>query len=469
MIKVYNSLTKQKENFKPAEDNSVKIYTCGVTTYDNCHIGHGRSLYVFDVIRRYLGYRGYQVDFIRNITDIDDKIINKSRQLKIPWEEVSAKYIESYRQDLEKLGIKPANFEPKATDNIPDMISYIEKLLSEKYAYKTDSGIYFQVRKFKNYGRLSGQRIDDMRKSTRIEADEKKRDPLDFALWKISGDDEPGWMSPWGRGRPGWHIECSVMSQKYLGKKTIDIHGGGRDLIFPHHENECAQAECLSGKNLANYWLHHGLLTIEGQKMSKSLGNFLTLASVLEKYPASALKLFYLQAHYSSTIDFSRERIGQAERSWRKIEALYEKLENYLKEKDKPDEFSSDLDGHILSYREKFIAAMDDDFNMPRGLAVLFELVNQAKMVLADGKKGQSQILFGFKSLLDEITEVFGLNFSRKTLSGISQREIEKLIALRNQHRQKQQFLKADQIRDQLAARGIILEDSKDKTIWHKK
>src|SRR3989338_11256462 len=288
-IKIYNSLSRKKEEFKPLKGKTVKIYTCGVTVYDDCHIGHARSLYIFEVIRRYLKYRGFKVNFVRNITDIDEKIINRARELKINCQELVEKYINKYYEDLAALDIPRADSEPRATENIPAMVKYIEGLIKKEFAYVTESGVYFNVRKFKDYGKLSGQGIDQMLSGCRIEPDEAKEDPLDFALWKISKPDEPSWESLWGAGRPGWHIECSVMSQKFLKTDTLDIHAGGRDLIFPHHENEIAQCEALTGKPFAKYWIHHGLLTINGQKMAKSSGNFVTIQGALRRYHPDVL------------------------------------------------------------------------------------------------------------------------------------------------------------------------------------
>ncbi|MBU3958765.1 MAG: cysteine--tRNA ligase, partial [Candidatus Omnitrophica bacterium] len=299
-ISIYNSLTRKKEPFQPLNPPQVNMYTCGVTVYDDCHIGHARSLYIFDVIRRYLKYRDYKVNFVRNITDIDDKIIKRANELEIEWSELVQRYIASYKRDLGLLGIREGILdkdkeEPRATGNIPEMVAYIKDLVDKGYAYVTDSGVYFSVRKFKDYGKLSGQGIDQMLSGARIEPNEDKQDPLDFALWKKSKPGEPSWPSMWGDGRPGWHIECSVMSQKFLKTDTLDIHAGGRDLIFPHHENEIAQSEALTGKPFAKYWIHHGLLTINGQKMAKSLGNFVTIKDFIAKYKiADFLKMFFL-------------------------------------------------------------------------------------------------------------------------------------------------------------------------------
>ncbi|MFA5100016.1 MAG: cysteine--tRNA ligase, partial [Candidatus Omnitrophota bacterium] len=318
-ITLYNSLTKKKEDLSPQAAPLLTMYSCGVTVYDDCHIGHGRSLYIFEVIRRYLKYRGYNVLFVRNITDIDDKIINRANELKVDWKDLVKKYIEHYYDDMKSLGIPKADVEPCATDNIPGMIAHIEKLIDKNYAYATESGVYFNVRAFAGYGKLSGQSIEAMLTGVRKESDENKLDPLDFALWKKSKPGEPSWPSPWGAGRPGWHIECSVMSTKYLRTDTIDIHAGGRDLIFPHHENEIAQAEALTGRTFATHWIHHGLLTINGQKMSKSLGNFITIKDALKKYHPDVIKIFFLQAHYSSPIDFSDKKMEEAGQAYERM------------------------------------------------------------------------------------------------------------------------------------------------------
>jgi cysteinyl-tRNA synthetase len=325
-IFIYNSLSKRKEQFIPINNPQVKIYTCGVTVYDACHIGHARSLFIFDLIRRYLKFRGFKVSFVRNITDIDDKIINRAIELKINWQDLVAKYIASYYQDLASLGIEKADFEPRATENIPEMIKYIEGLIQKGYAYESGGDVYFDVRKFSGYGKLSGQSIDQMYTGVRVASAESKNDPLDFALWKRSKENEPFWPSRWGPGRPGWHIECSVMSQKFLKTKTLDIHAGGRDLIFPHHENELAQSESHTGRIFAKYWMHHGLLTINAQKMSKSLGNFITIKDFIAKYHNSErLKFFFLSAHYRHPVDYSDLKIQEAKQALQRISIFMDK------------------------------------------------------------------------------------------------------------------------------------------------
>jgi len=471
MLKIHNTLTKQKEEFRPQKPPEVKMYTCGVTVYDDCHIGHGRSLYIFEVMKRYLEFRGYKVEFIRNITDVDDKIINKAGEwskkenipLKDAFDKVRKTYIDSYHQDLKLLDIPRAKKEPLATENIKEMQAYIQKLIEKGFAYEAQGNVYFSVRKFTSYGKLSGKKIDDLFSSVRIEPDPLKKDPLDFALWKKAKPDEPYWQSPWGKGRPGWHIECSVMSQKFLRADTLDIHGGGRDLVFPHHENECAQSQSLTGKTFANYWIHHGLLTINGQKMAKSLGNFITIKDVLAKFPANIMKIFYLGAHYSSPMDFSWERIEEAKKAYERIDILMGKLEN-IKAAKKIDESI----GQIAQFKEKFIEAMDDDFNMPKGLAVLFDLINHCNKLLEEGKAKKEELACA-KKLIDDIAKVFCFGLREVKLTDISEKEIEEKIKLRLQYRKEKKFKEADKIRKDLEEKGIILEDTKEGTEWRKK
>jgi cysteinyl-tRNA synthetase len=457
-IRIYNSLTRGKEDFLPLKGKKVRFYSCGVTVYDDCHIGHARSLYTFEVIRRYLKYRGFQVKFIRNITDIDDKIINRANELGINWEELIKKYIARYNQDLKALDIPKADLEPRATENIPEMIKHIKGLIKKGYAYPTKSGVYFSVRKFKDYGKLSGQGIDDMRNSVRINAEEDKQDPLDFALWKEAKDGEPSWKSPWGQGRPGWHIECSVMSQKYLKTKTLDIHGGGRDLIFPHHENEIAQSESYSGKTFAKYWIHHGLLTINNQKMSKSLGNFVTVQDILKKYSPDVLKLLFLQAHYSSPVDFSWEKMEEMKTAYQRIIILISKIKTVRhKSRDK----------NISVYQQQFIEAMDDNFNTSKALAALFDLVSKCNKLI-DGSDKTDVLGYGL-SLIKEMADTLGLSFTQRSLKEISVSKIDEKIKLRLEYRKQKNFSQSDRIRKELEEKGIILEDTKNGTTWRRR
>jgi len=378
-LHIYNSLTKKKEEFVPIEPSKVNMYTCGVTVYDDCHIGHARSLYIFDVIRSYLEYKKFKVNFVRNITDIDDKIINRANELKVNWRDLVEKYITSYKEDLKSLVIRLGILdkdkeEPRATKSIEDIKEYIKVLIDKDYAYVTNTGVYFSVRKFKKYGKLSGQSVDQMLTGVRKEADETKDDPLDFALWKKSKEDEPKWDSPWGEGRPGWHIECSVMSQKFLKANTLDIHAGGRDLIFPHHENEIAQSEAKTGKPFAKYWIHHGLLTINNQKMAKSLGNFITIKDFIAQYnDVDILKLFFLSAHHSQSIDFTEDKMKACKKQKKSFDDFFEKVDLLTEGKSAP-KFSKENKEKIDVIYDKFEQAMDNDFNMPQALSYLFEL-----------------------------------------------------------------------------------------------
>ena len=471
-LRIYNSLTKQKEEFRPFVAGVVNMYTCGVTVYDECHIGHARSLYIFDVIRRYLEYRGYTVNFVRNITDIDDKIINRANETKINWDILVENYIRSYYQDLKALGIQPGLLdgkeEPRATKNIEEILRYIQGLIDKSYAYVTDTGVYFSVRKCKGYGKLSGQSIEQMVTGARKEPDETKQDPLDFALWKRSKPNEPFWPSPWGDGRPGWHIECSVMSTKYLKAETLDIHAGGRDLIFPHHENELAQSEALTGKPFAKYWLHHGLLTINGQKMSKSLGNFITIKDALSRCPEGILKIFYLQAHYSHPIDFSWEKIEEVKKAYERIDILRGRLDKLCGAKDASEKIPGGS-GDIQQFKDQFIAYMDDDFNMPRGLSVVFDMVNRCNKLLEGGDDLKNSILRHARDMLIEIAHIFGLTFSKGTPTIVSDDEVRLKISSRVALRKQKKFQEADNLRKELEVKGILLEDTKEGTQWRRK
>jgi cysteinyl-tRNA synthetase len=463
-IFIYNSLTRKKEEFIPLADPQVKIYTCGVTVYDACHIGHARSLFIFDLIRRYLKFRGFKVSFVRNVTDIDDKIINRANELNTDWQDLVKKYIASYYQDLASLGIEKADFEPRATENIPDMIRYIEELIQKGYAYESGGDVYFNVRKFIGYGKLSGQSIDEMQKGVRIESSDLKKDSLDFALWKRSKVNEPSWPSPFGPGRPGWHIECSVMSQKFLKTETLDIHAGGRDLIFPHHENELAQSESYTGKLFAKYWIHHGLLTINAQKMSKSLGNFITIKDFITKHHnPELLKFFFLSAHYSHPIDYSDAKIEEAKQALQRISIFMDKAKTV-----KPGFtafFLKRTPKEIAQLRNKFIASLDDDFNTSEALACVFELVN-----LGNKNIHKPNFVFRTRVVLKEILGVLGIELKTVEIgTGISENEIRSEIQSRLDAKKSKDYALADKIRKELENQGVILEDTKDGTTWRRK
>jgi cysteinyl-tRNA synthetase len=473
-IYLYNSLTRRKEEFVPLNPPQVNIYACGVTVYDHCHIGHARSLYIFEVVRRYLQYRGFKTRFVRNITDIDDKIIDKASQQNTTTFEVARHYTRSYYEDLAALGIERADVEPKATENIAQMIEDISVLINKGYAYEAGGDVYFRVGRFKNYGRLSGQSLEQMFSGVRIEPPGNKQGPLDFALWKKSKPGEPYWQSPWGLGRPGWHIECSAMSMEYLYTQTLDIHAGGRDLIFPHHENEIAQAEAKTGKQFARYWLHHGLLSVKGQKMAKSLGNFVTIKYFLQRYPADILKLFFLQAHYRSPVDFSWEKMDEIKKAYERFIILLNRLQERFGTKDLDAviaESNDDEGESILKFRQRFCRAMDDDFNTPVAVAVLFELLNYLNRVMDNYRDEDRFVLKQAWSLFKEATQgVFSLTFhSPAGRTTLADDDVEVIVRLRQGLRDRGDFARADQIRKELEQKGIILEDTREGTRWRRK
>jgi len=480
-IKIFNTLTGRKEEFRPIKKGKVGIYVCGPTVYDDPHIGHARSAYVFDVIRRYFMYRKYKVTFVRNVTDVDDKIIDKAKEgfkgkdLNSAVKKISKKYLNSYHKYMSDLGIKPPDVEPKATEYVNKMKDFIAILIERKVAYASGGDVYFDVKKAKDYGKLSNQSFEMLESGARITPGGNKIDPLDFALWKSSKENEPSWDSPWGKGRPGWHIECSVMSSDILGDE-FDIHGGGIDLIFPHHENEIAQSEG-AGNRFAHYWIHNGLLTINKEKMAKSLGNFVSIEEVLKKYPADALKVFFLQAHYSQPVDFSWERMEEKKTALNEIVSFLK----HVKEREKGKEAiaktpdinkrltSIDFDKEITRFSDKFIQAMDNDFNTPIALACLFEIVRLCKGVLfytTYEKKKHLPFLKRAKETIQEFGDILGLSFQETPLS-MPKKDIEFYIKLRKQLRKEKNFIEADKIGDELREKGIILKDSKDgRTEW---
>lgn len=474
-ISIYNTLTRKLEEFKPIRPGEVRMYVCGVTVYDECHIGHARSAFIFDFIRNYFKYRGYKITFIKNITDIDDKIINRAREetadknsplfgkvLNDAVKEIAERYTKSFYEDMELLGIAKADKEPKATEHIKDIIKMICALIEKGRAYASGGDVYFDVRKFAGYGRLSNQDKDQMLEGVRVDISEKKRDPLDFALWKSAKANEPEWDSPWSKGRPGWHIECSAMSTKYLGD-NFDIHGGGRDLIFPHHENETAQSECATGKPFANYWIHNGLLTINGEKMSKSLGNYVSIKDVLARYPSDVLKIFFLGALYSHPIDFTWEKMEAAKSAYERFLVLLDKIERRLGRKGSAKAKS---DREIDEIKARFEAAMDNDFNTPSALGALFDLVSAGNKIL-DRNEDVSVIKY-LENVLLELGRVLGLSF-KAALKGLLDREIQKLVDARIEAKKNRDFKEADRIREELKQKGIILEDDKDRTYWRRK
>jgi cysteinyl-tRNA synthetase len=456
-LKVYNTLTNKKEEFTPLNDKKVRMYVCGPTVYDKCHIGHARCYVAFDVIHRYLEYSGYDVKFVENFTDVDDKIIKKSQETKRDPLELAEQYIKEYFQDMDALNVKRADVYPRATEHIEDMIAFVKKLVDTKAAYVVDGNVYFSVDKADGYGKLSGVNIDEMKAGARIAVDENKKSPLDFALWKKAKPGEPKWESPWGEGRPGWHIECSTMSQKHLGE-TLDIHGGGQDLIFPHHENEIAQSEAFTGQQFVRYWLHNGFITIKEEKMSKSLGNIVPVGELLKRYSPQTLRYFLVASHYRKPVDFSEESIEEAGKAFNRLSNTMDLIQNALKEPTGDEEFSPD------EYRKKFEEAMNDDFNTPEALSALFELARETNRRIEEksiNKESLEKVLETFR----ELGDVLGLFFHRE-VEELSEELLNILIEVREKAREKKLWDISDAIRDQLKGLGIILEDSPHGTRW---
>lgn len=465
-MKLYNTLTKRKEEFVPLEEGKVKMYVCGPTVYNFIHIGNARPMIVFDTARRYMEYKGYEVNFVSNFTDVDDKIIKKSLEEGVPAEEISERYIKECKKDMADMNVKPATTHPKATEEIDGMIEMIQTLIERGYAYPVDGTVYFRTRKFNEYGKLSHKNLDDLRSGNRsllVSGEDQKEDPLDFVLWKPKKEGEPFWVSPWGEGRPGWHIECSVMSKKYLGEE-IDIHAGGEDLIFPHHENEIAQSECCNGKIFARYWLHNGFLNIDNRKMSKSLGNFFTVREIGEQYDLQVLRFFMLSAHYRSPINFSREIMESSKNALERIVTAVSNLK-HLEETAKTanvTEEEKELLKEMAAYRQKFEEAMDDDLNTADAVSAIFELVK-----FANTHAGEASSAEFIKTVKDEIislSDILGLLVDKKEEN--LDAEIENLIAERQAARKARNFKRADEIRDQLLAQGIILEDTREGVKW---
>lgn len=484
-MRIYNTMSGVKEPFEPLSKDSVGIYACGVTVYDYCHIGHARSAVVFDVIIRYLRFKGYKVKYVRNFTDIDDKIIKRAKQEGISWKEVSEKYIREFYLDMDALGVARADVEPRATDHIQEMIKIITSLIEKGYAYAVKEGeyesVYFDVSKFKGYGKLSKKPLEDLMAGARVDVKEAKKNPADFALWKASKEDEPWWESPWGRGRPGWHIECTAMSMSHIGE-TLDIHGGGADLIFPHHENEIAQSEAYTGKEFARYWIHNGFITIDKEKMSKSLGNFFTIRDILKKHDAEVVRCFLLSSHYRSPLEFSQEQLSEAEALLDRFYTSLERIEDYIKygskQKKKGEMPSSEVLQAIENFEASFEEAMDDDFNTALAIGTVFEflrLINRYIDTSPDLKEAE-EILQKAKSSLLKYTSVLNI-FNRTPLDwqrsllrskgiALTEEQIQQMITERQKAREAKDYSLADSIRKKLNDAGITLEDKKDCTVW---
>jgi cysteinyl-tRNA synthetase len=489
-MQLYNTLTRRKEPLEPQTPGRIGLYACGVTAYDDCHLGHARSSVFFEVLVRWLRRRGFHVTWVRNYTDIDDKILTRAKQEGAAWDEIAARYIASFQEDMAALGIPPAQIEPKATEHIPEMLEIIRRLEEKGFAYQgePDGDVYFRVRRFPSYGKLSGQSLEDLEAGARIEVAEAKEDPLDFVLWKASKPGEPAWPSPWGPGRPGWHIECSAMSMKYLGE-TLDIHGGGLDLMFPHHENELAQSEAVTGVPFARWWVHHGLLTINQEKMSKSLGNFFTIKEVLQKFPAEVVRLFLINNHYRSPLDFSDAALAEAETALVRLYMPLAKIEDLLRSHSAPggpppEDFSPaaltpDEMARLKTLAARFDEALEDDVNTAQALGYLFDAVRLANRLLENpsAEPHYLALLVHLHQQFLDLGHVLNLlqadpgdmltTLRQKPAElPISAEEIEALIAQRTEARQNKDWARADKIRNDLLEMGILLEDTPQGTIW---
>lgn len=463
-IRVYNTLTKRKEEFVPREPGKVSMYVCGPTTYNYIHLGNARPIVVFDTIRRYFQYRGYQVTYVQNFTDVDDKIINRSHEEGISAAAVAEKYIAAYFEDTEALNVLKADIHPKVTEHIQDIIDFVQKLIDNGHAYEASGDVYYDVRSFTDYGKLSGRDLDDLKAGARVEVGEVKHNPLDFALWKAAKPGEPAWDSPWGPGRPGWHIECSAMSCKYLGE-TFDIHGGGADLIFPHHENEVAQSEGASGKPFVNYWLHNGFITVNSEKMSKSLGNFFLLRDILAKFPGEVVRFYLINTHYRSPIDFDDEKLRVAAKSLERIRNSIAMLQEALARGGGQDEAATaTLTQAVAKVKEEFVNAMDDDFNTALAIAAIFDFCHEVNSCLQGASlaalQAAAEAFNGFDSVLGMLIP------SKAQDDGLSEELMNLIIKLRQNARAAKDWATADAIRDELKEIGIILEDIPQGVRW---
>ncbi len=463
-IRIYNTLGRKKEAFEPVQPGKVRMYVCGPTVYDSSHIGHARSVVVFDVIFRYFAAKGFDVKYIRNFTDVDDKIINKANQLGIESQAVSEKYIKEFYEDMDALNVRRATVEPKATEHIPQIIRIVQTLVDKNMAYAIDGDVYFAVESFKGYGKLSGRKLEDMEAGARVDVDERKRNPFDFALWKSAKPGEPFWDSPWGNGRPGWHIECSAMSETYLGE-TFDIHGGGKDLIFPHHENEIAQSEGATGKPFAKYWMHNGFVNINQEKMSKSLGNFLMIKDILKSYHPEALRLFLLSNHYRSPIDFTDKAMDEATVALDKIYAVLERTES-------SSEVSKSVNGESW---DRFAEAMDDDFNTAKGIGILFDAVRNINRLLDENSGDMIETeradILKMGAILGILSEMPKTYFEKQKASALKKEAvdpaiIDQMIQERTDARKAKNWAKADELRKKLESMNVVLEDRAGGTVW---
>ena len=467
MLKIYNTLTREKELFVPLETGKVKMYVCGPTVYNYIHIGNARSTVAFDTVRRYLEYRGYQVDFVSNFTDVDDKIINAAKALNLTAPEVAERFIQAFYEDTTALGVEKADANPRVMDNIPAIIEFIAVLIEKEYAYESAGDVYYRTRKFKKYGQLSGISIDELEigASNRMEANEneKKEDPLDFALWKAAKPDEISWDSPWGAGRPGWHIECSVMATKYLGD-TIDIHAGGQDLSFPHHENEIAQSEAKTGHTFARYWMHNGFVTMDNEKMSKSLGNFVLVHDIIKQVDPQILRFFMATTQYRRPISYNDATIDEARNNLTKLTMAFDNVSYRLADAVAQKSADQHELEKLAEFKQRFIAEMDDDFNAANGITVVYELA-KAMNVYSEQKEVSKTVLEAMLTQFQELMQIFGITFGKEELLD---QKIEELLEERTAARNNKDFQRSDEIRDLLKAEGIILDDTPQGTRWRR-
>ncbi|MBR4723402.1 MAG: cysteine--tRNA ligase [Clostridia bacterium] len=463
-MRIYNTMTRQKEEFVPITEGEVKMYSCGPTVYDYFHIGNARPFIIFDTLRRYLEYLGYKVTFVQNFTDIDDKMINRANKEGITVKELGERFINEYFKDAEALGIKRATIHPKATENIDAIIDVVKRLEEKGYAYNVDGNVYFRTKKFDGYGKLSHQPLDELEAGARIDINEGKEDPMDFALWKAQKEGEPAWESPWGMGRPGWHIECSAMVNKYLGN-TIDIHSGGKDLIFPHHENEIAQSECANGCEFARFWMHNGYINIDNRKMSKSLGNFFTIRDITEKYEPQVVRFFMLSAHYRSPVNFSDELMAQAKSAMERVYNCIENLEFLKKSAQNRDMNDTEirLSEDIKNAKKRFLDAMDDDLNTADAISAIFDIVSSANKTVSEEGGNAASVIDDALSAIHELGDVLGLFGNQEK---VASKEIEELIEKRNEARKAKNYQEADRIRDELKAKNIELKDTPTGVKW---
>lgn len=464
-MKIYNTLTREKEEFVPIEPGKVKIYACGPTVYNLIHIGNARPICVFDTLRRYLTYRGYQVEFVQNFTDVDDKIIKRALEEGVPAKEISERYIAEYKKDATALNVMEASVHPKVTENMGEIIKIVKALVEKGFAYEANGDVYFRTAKFSEYGKLSHMPLEDLEAGARIEVNSVKEDPMDFALWKASKPGEPSWKSPWGEGRPGWHIECSAMAGKFLGK-TIDIHCGGQDLIFPHHENEIAQSECANGVPFAHYWMHNGYINIDNRKMSKSLGNFVTTRAAGERFGYEPIRLLMIQAHYRSQINYTEEVVESCVSS---LERMYNCRENldFVKKTAHPGEISAEQKSRLDVFRTRFIEAMDDDLNTADALAVIFDLIREVNTNIQRESPENAGYVTYASSLYDELTGVLGLLYNKKEKEIPA--DILALVEERTAARKAKDFTRADALRDEITAKGYVVEETRQGTKVTKK